>query len=286
MDTKLKRLEQVLLDFYRREEIPRHLSDSVIYSLMGGGKRIRPLLFLEMLEAFGVPLINAHYIIAAGIEMIHTGSLIHDDLPVMDNDDYRRGKLTNHKKFDESTATLAGDALFLDPYYLFATCGLPEKKIVWLVRELSYASGSLGMVAGQILDMDGEGKSLSPTEIEQLHQLKTGRMLAFPFIASGIIAEKSEVEIQQLRTIGQKFGLAFQIRDDILDVIATFDDIGKTPGKDLLEKKSTYVSLLGLEGAKRVLNETLLAIKNELFLLMDFKGDKIFEIVETLQAKI
>ncbi len=146
---------------------------------------------------------------------------------------------------------MAGDALFLDPYYLLSNVALPAEIVVLLVKELAFASGSNGMVAGQILDMDGEGKSLQLAQIEAIHRLKTGRMLTFPFVASGLIAGKSVQEIEQLRKIGQKLGLAFQVRDDILDVTATFEEMGKTPGKDLLEEKSTYVAFLGLEGAKK-----------------------------------
>lgn len=214
----MNRLNQELIKFYKKADIPQHLADAVTYSLAAGGKRIRPLLFLKMLESLGVTLETAHYQVAATVEMIHAGSLIHDDLPAMDNDDYRRGQLTNHKKFDEATAILAGDALFLDPYYLLATLSLPAATVVSLVKELSFASGSLGMVAGQILDMEGEGKNLSLEQVKEIHHLKTGRMLTFPFVAAGIIAEQSEEVIAKLREIGQNLGLAFQIRDDIIDV--------------------------------------------------------------------
>ncbi|EKF51629.1 polyprenyl synthetase family protein [Lactococcus garvieae] len=283
MNTDMKRLNTELTKFYRKTEIPKHLTDSIVYSLGAGGKRIRPLLFLKMLESFGITLETYHYQVAATVEMIHAGSLIHDDLPAMDDDDYRRGQLTNHKKFDEATAILAGDSLFLDPYYILATANLPAPTIVALVKELSYASGSLGMVAGQILDMDGEGKNLSLEQVKEIHTLKTGRMLTFPFVAAGIIAEKSEKVITTLRKIGQNLGLAFQIRDDIIDVTGTFEEIGKTPGKDILEEKSTYVALLGLEGAQEALDKLLNSVKYELAQITS--SVEIIEIIESLEIK-
>lgn len=276
----MTKLDTALRTFYQKTEIPAELRESVLYSVTAGGKRIRPILFLEMLEGFGIELTAAHYQAAAAVELIHTGSLIHDDLPAMDNDDYRRGKLTNHKVYGDALAILAGDALFLDPYYLLATCDLPAETIVALVRELSAASGSQGMVAGQVLDMAGEGKSLSMDEIEHLHSLKTGRMLTFPFVAAGII--DGQVNTEVLRHIGEKLGLAFQIRDDILDVTGTLEEIGKTPGKDVLEEKSTYVALLGLDGAKTELASNLAEVKAELLNLPNFDSSGILSIVESL----
>jgi len=283
MMTDMNRLNQELIKFYKKADIPQHLADAVTYSLAAGGKRIRPLLFLKMLESLGVTLETAHYQVAATVEMIHAGSLIHDDLPAMDNDDYRRGQLTNHKKFDEATAILAGDALFLDPYYLLATLSLPAATVVSLVKELSFASGSLGMVAGQILDMEGESKNLSLEQVKEIHHLKTGRMLTFPFVAAGIIAEQSEEVIAKLREIGQNLGLAFQIRDDIIDVTGTFEEIGKTPGKDQAEEKSTYVALLGLKGAQEALEELVTAVKSDLAQITS--SAEIVEIIESLEIK-
>lgn len=285
MNNVFEILEMELASFYQNKSIPQQLSESVLYSLTSGGKRIRPIILLELLESFGETLTSAHFKVAVALEMIHAGSLIHDDLPAMDNDDYRRGKPTNHKKFDEATAILAGDSLFLDPYYLLATSGLPAEIALQLVRELSYASGSLGMVAGQILDMQGEGKQLSLEKIEEIHQLKTGRMLTFPFVAAGIISGRATDEITQLRSIGQEIGLAFQIRDDILDVTASFEEIGKTPGKDILEEKSTYVKLLGLSGAKEALQKNLDSAREKLQELGISSESKIYELITQLQVK-
>lgn len=283
MITDTKRLNEELTKFYKQVEIPKHLADSIVYSLAAGGKRIRPLLFLKMLESFGIDLQTSHYQVAAAVEMIHAGSLIHDDLPAMDNDDYRRGQLTNHKKFGEATAILAGDSLFLDPYYVLASTNFAPVTVVALIKELSYASGSLGMVAGQILDMDAEGQSLTLEQIKEIHSLKTGRMLTFPFVAAGIIANQSEQVIIKLREIGQQLGLAFQIRDDIIDVTGSFEEIGKTPGKDFIEEKSTYVALLGLQGAQKALSELLTIVKYELTQVTT--SVEIIEIVESLEVK-
>lgn len=189
--------------------------------------------------------------------MIHTGSLIHDDLPAMDNDDYRRGQLTNHKKFGEDLAILAGDALFLDPFGMIAASVLPVAVKVSLILELSDASGSRGMVAGQVLDMEGEHKQLTLAELQTIHANKTGRLLAYPFIAAGLILEVPADIGQLLEKIGKKLGLAFQVRDDILDLVADFEALGKTPQKDLVAEKSTYPALLGLEESKALLTSEL-----------------------------
>lgn len=281
---KLYLLEETMAAFYQ-PQLAEQLNQSVLYSLQAGGKRIRPLLLLTILEAFDVELIPAHYQVAACVELIHTGSLIHDDLPAMDNDDYRRGCLTNHKVYGEATAILAGDSLFLDAFGFLAQVDLPDAILVSLIKELSQASGTFGMVAGQALDMAGEGQSLSLEQLQAIHANKTGKLLAFPFVAAGLIAEKNGQVLQHLRQIGQLVGLAFQVRDDILDVTATFEEIGKTPQKDLLVEKSTYPALLGLEPSKVFLEETLNQAVSELDKvanLVPFSTEKIKEMIESL----
>ncbi|GFH39729.1 farnesyl-diphosphate synthase [Lactococcus insecticola] len=257
----LQSLAAVFETFYSSEMPVEHLTKSIVYSIQAGGKRIRPLFLLETLQGFGLDITTAHLQVAASLELIHTSSLIHDDLPAMDNDDFRRGVATNHKVFGEAQAILAGDALLLDPYLLLANAALPPEIVVDLVRELALASGSYGMVAGQVLDMDGENQVLTFEQLKQIHALKTGKMLTFPFVAAGIIAQVSKEVIADLRLVGEHVGQAFQIRDDILDVTATFDQLGKTPGKDEAADKSTYVKLLGLDGAKVALTENLTAAK-------------------------
>ncbi|HFI0042577.1 TPA: polyprenyl synthetase family protein [Streptococcus suis] len=283
--SKLQRLEETMAGFYELQ-VAERLNQSVLYSLQAGGKRIRPLLLLTLLESFGVELKQAHYQVAACLELIHTGSLIHDDLPAMDNDDYRRGRLTNHKVYDEATAILAGDSLFLDPFGFLAQVDLPAETILALVRELSQASGTFGMVAGQVLDMAGEGQSLSLEQLQAIHANKTGKLLTFPFVAAGIIAEQSNTVISHLRQAGQLVGLAFQVRDDILDVTATFEEIGKTPQKDVVAEKSTYPALMGLEASKVFLEDTLNQAINALDQVakqVPFLTEKIKEIIESLR---
>lgn len=256
-EEKRNRVEQAVRSFYEEKSVAPHLVESVLYSIQAGGKRLRPLLLLELLEAFGLELTEAHFQVAGALEMIHTGSLIHDDLPAMDNDDYRRGQLTNHKKFGEDLAILAGDALFLDPFGMIAASALPDAVKVSLILELSDASGSRGMVAGQVLDMEGEHKQLTLAELQTIHANKTGRLLAYPFIAAGLILELQADIGQLLEKIGKKLGLAFQVRDDILDLVADFEALGKTPQKDLVAEKSTYPALLGLEESKALLTSEL-----------------------------
>ncbi|MFS9255368.1 polyprenyl synthetase family protein [Streptococcus infantis] len=283
---KLALVESALEEFYGDQQLAANLRESVLYSIHAGGKRIRPYLLLEVLESLQVPITIAHVQVAAALEMIHTGSLIHDDLPAMDDDDFRRGRLTNHKKFGEALAILAGDALFLDPYALIAQADLPNEIKVDLIASLSLSSGSMGMVAGQVLDMEGEGKHLNLEELQTIHANKTGKLLAFPFQAAGVIAGLDENLQKQLKTVGELIGLAFQVRDDILDVTASFEEIGKTPQKDLQAEKSTYPALLGLDEAKIFCNRTLDQANEKLDVisqLVDFDKEPIVKIVESLR---
>ena len=288
MDNKalLTALTSIFDDFYAADDLVDHLTQSIQYSIQAGGKRIRPLFLLETLQAFGVTITTEHLKVAGAVELIHTSSLIHDDLPAMDNDDFRRGKPTNHKVFGEAQAILAGDALLLDPYLLLANADLPSGVVVALVKELALASGSHGMVAGQVLDMDGETQALTFEQLKQIHALKTGKMLTFPFVAAGLIAQQSDEVILSLRNLGEKVGQAFQIRDDILDVTATFDQIGKTPGKDEVADKSTYLKLLGLAGAKAELSANLAAAEGilvELSCTTQLVPDSILKQIERLK---
>lgn len=283
---KIRQIGLTIQDFYQSKEVSSDLTETILYSVEAGGKRIRPLLLLELLEGFGLELTPAHFQVAAALEMIHTGSLIHDDLPAMDNDDYRRGRLTSHKKFGEDMAILAGDSLFLDPYGLVAMAELPSQVKVDLIAELSLAAGSFGMVAGQVLDMQGEGRKLTMDQLQTIHANKTGKLLAYPFVAAGIIAQTGQSVLGKLRQAGELLGLAFQVRDDILDVMASFEQIGKTPQKDLAAEKSTYPALLGLDGARDFFDETLEQAKSLLEQLekeSDFSAEEIQKIIESLR---
>ena len=283
---KIRQIGLTIQDFYQSKGVSSDLTETILYSVEAGGKRIRPLLLLELLEGFGLELTPAHFQVAAALEMIHTGSLIHDDLPAMDNDDYRRGRLTSHKKFGEDMAILAGDSLFLDPYGLVAMAELPSQVKVELIAELSLAAGSFGMVAGQVLDMQGEGRKLTIDQLQTIHANKTGKLLAYPFVAAGIIAQTGQSVLGKLRQAGELLGLAFQVRDDILDVTASFEQIGKTPQKDLAAEKSTYPALLGLDGARAFFDETLEQAKillEQLEKESDFSAKEIQKIIESLR---
>ena len=240
------------------------LSQSMRYSLTGGGKRIRPVLALASAEASGGD--PAQALAAAGaIELIHTYSLIHDDLPAMDDDDYRRGRLSNHKAFGEANAILAGDALLTYAFELLAqpsTVALDRQLRV--IREVAEAAGRLGMVGGQVADLAGEGQKLTLVAIERIHQAKTGALLTVAARSGGILAGGSETQIAALTRYAQALGLAFQIKDDILDVEGDSDVLGKLVGSDAKQNKSTYPALLGLEGAKEHLNNMVMEAKRAL----------------------
>ena len=283
---KLEKIGLTIEGFYRSQQVSSDLSEVILYSVQAGGKRIRPLLLLELIQAFGLELAEAHYQVAAALEMIHTGSLIHDDLPAMDDDDYRRGRLTSHKKFGEDMAILAGDSLFLDPYGLLARAELPSQVKVDLISELSLAAGSFGMVAGQVLDMQGEGQAISLEDLKTIHANKTGKLLTYPFVAAGLIVQAQQSVQDKLRRIGELLGLAFQVRDDILDMTASFEELGKTPQKDLAAAKSTYPAFLGLDGSKNFFNQTLneaVDILTDLEEKTEFSGGEIQKIVESLR---
>ncbi|MGT2925787.1 polyprenyl synthetase family protein [Streptococcus cuniculipharyngis] len=282
----MEKIDQTMLAFYEQADLSPDLVKAITYSIKAGGKRIRPLLCLQVLAGFGLDLTASHYQVAVSVELIHTGSLIHDDLPAMDDDDFRRGLPTNHKQFGEALAILAGDGLFLDPFALLAEADLPEAIRLRLISELSRAAGSFGMVAGQALDMAGEGQSLALADLQAIHANKTGKLLTFPFVAAGLMAGQSQPVLEQLRQAGQLVGLAFQVRDDILDVTADFADLGKTPQKDLLAEKSTYPSLLGLDKSYEILDSSLdqaQAIFADLALTQGFEQTAIQETIERLR---
>jgi len=229
------------------------LEASILYSVKNGGKRFRPILLLAILEAFNVPRHKGKQV-AVALEMIHTYSLIHDDLPAMDNDDFRRGVLTNHKVHGEAMAILAGDGLLTDAFAVIASdWQLADSTKVKLISELARAAGTCGMIAGQALDLQAETQTITIAELTQMHLLKTGCLLEFACLAAGIIAGQDEAVVRKLGNFGQSLGLAFQIKDDILDVEGEQAKLGKTVGSDVANQKSTYVSLLGLAKAKAML---------------------------------
>jgi farnesyl diphosphate synthase len=227
------------------------LFEAMRYSVLGGGKRLRAFFVMSGATLFGVSS-QAALRVAAAVEFVHAYSLIHDDLPAMDDDDFRRGQPSCHKRFDEATAILAGDALQALAFEVLAhedTHGDPAVRIQ-LVTGLAQAVGPHGMVAGQMVDMEAEGKSLSMGQITRLQRLKTGALISFACSAGAILAKASEPARHALIAYAHDVGLAFQIADDLLDVEGRQEDIGKTPGKDVATGKATFVSLLGLERAR------------------------------------
>ena len=259
-------VEARLREAVKKLETPASLAEAMLYSLEAGGKRIRPLLLFAVVEAFGKD--PRHGLdAAAAIEMVHTYSLIHDDLPSMDDDDLRRGKPTNHKVFGEATAILAGDALLTLSFKMLAD--IPEESVsdkvkLSLINGLSTAAGAPGMVGGQVADMEGEGKQLTLDQLEYIHINKTGKLLEYSIIAGAEIAGATEVQKEVLSQFAYHIGLAFQIRDDILDLEGTEELIGKPVGSDTGNDKSTYPVLLGIDGAKEALELHLQSAKKAL----------------------
>ncbi len=232
------------------------LEESMNYSLSAGGKRLRPLLLLAVLESFGAD-VELGFPAAAALEMIHTYSLVHDDLPAMDNDELRRGNPTNHIQFNEATAILAGDALLALAFEVITLGNLPAEIKIQLSRILAQTSGYTGMVGGQQADIDGEDSDLSLEEIEQIHLRKTGALIKMAMLSGGIIVQKSDEILDKLASYADEVGIAYQIRDDILDVVGTEKELGKGVATDAALGKSTYPSLLGLEGAFEALDQRL-----------------------------
>lgn len=240
------KLNSLLVD----TNVSETLKSSMAYSINAGGKRIRPLLVLATLEDLGAESGDS-LTVACAAELLHTYSLVHDDLPCMDDDDFRRGKPTNHIVYGEGVAVLAGDALqtlaFGSLTHLSDTSAQDALRII---RLLSDASGATGMVGGQMLDIEGETQKLSLPELETIHVNKTGALLSFCIGAGAILAGLDEEKSAKLKDFAYHIGLAFQIQDDILDITSTTEELGKTAGSDAISEKSTYPSLLGLEGAR------------------------------------
>jgi geranylgeranyl diphosphate synthase type II len=236
---------------------PQQLHRAMRYSLLAGGKRLRPTLVLASGEAFGAStddLMPA----ACAIEMIHTYSLIHDDLPAMDNDDLRRGRPTCHKVFGEAMAILAGDALLTQAFRVLSSEG-PERqpaRDLRVIREVATAAGTVdALIGGQVADIESEGKPVDDSMLEYIHRSKTGAMITASVVVGGIIGGAGDPQIESLRAYGERIGLAFQIADDILDVTSTSEQLGKTPGKDQAASKATYPSVHGIAASEKRANQ-------------------------------
>lgn len=264
--------KKIIEDFLQKRIAKKGISkvdEAMEYSLLAGGKRIRPVLLMATAEALGVKGYN-FLPVACGLEMIHTYSLIHDDLPCMDNDDYRRGRLTNHKVFGEAMAVLAGDGLLTLAFeVMLEQKNVDPKVLIEVVREVAMCAGNFGMVGGQGLDLENEGKYITAEELRTMHAGKTGALFIAAVRSGARLANASDNELLALTKFADLLGLAFQITDDILDVEGTTEEIGKPAGSDEKNHKSTYVSLYTLEGAKALAEKTV----NEALQCLDIFGE-------------
>lgn len=251
---------------------PATIHAAMRYSLFAGGKRMRPALCLAAAEGCGGNVGDAMPL-ACAVECIHTYSLIHDDLPAMDDDDYRRGKLTSHKVFGEGIAILAGDALLTQAFEIAAQCkGWPRYSHRQIILELAQAAGSLQLIAGQVADLEGEGKRIPASHLQYIHERKTSALLCCSVRLGGMSANCGPAQLEALTEFGYNVGLAFQVIDDILDVTQTSEQLGKTAGKDEAARKATYPAIIGLDRSRRVARR----LTNRAFAaLRSFKGKAV-----------
>ncbi|MCH5267757.1 MAG: polyprenyl synthetase family protein [Lachnospiraceae bacterium] len=259
LSERVEKIELIL-----QEALPAHITmqktirDAMEYSLMAGGKRLRPLLLSETYRLFGGEDMQQIHPFMAALEMIHTYSLVHDDLPAMDNDEYRRGRKTTHIVFGEDMGILAGDALLNYAYETAvkgaAACGQPERGLKAL-EILSEKAGVYGMVGGQVVDVELTGKPLEEEQLDFIYRLKTGALLEAAFMSGAALAGAGDEELQRMERIGCLVGQAFQIQDDILDIVSTTEELGKPVGSDVRNEKTTYVSLHGMDAAKKAVEE-------------------------------
>lgn len=252
-----KSLVEKTIDEYLSEfKYPVQIAEGMKYAVLNGGKRIRPILILMVLdllgkdEKLGLPS-------GAALEMIHSYSLVHDDLPALDNDDYRRGKLTTHKKFGEAEGILIGDALLTHAFNVLTEKNkdIGAEKIVEIVKLTSSYAGIDGMIGGQMIDIESEGKKISLETLKYIHRNKTGKLLKLPVEIACVLADVSKDIREKLEEYAELIGLAFQIKDDILDVEGDFEKLGKPIGSDAEIEKATYPSMVGMEKSKELLNE-------------------------------
>ncbi len=261
---RIKEIDITLEEFLNKEENPQaQIYSSAKYSLFAGGKRLRPMLLTECYKLCGGEDIKAVMPFACAMEMIHTYSLIHDDLPAMDNDDYRRGKPTNHKVYGEAISILTGDALL---NYAFETVlsaeGIDDKTKLKAISVMAKSSGWDGMIGGQVVDLKSEGKKVSLEELRYIHSLKTGALIEASCEMGAILAGADEDTVLRVKRYAQNLGIAFQVQDDILDVVADEKELGKPVGSDAKNEKSTYVTICGMDKAKEYSKEyTNLSLK-------------------------
>lgn len=270
---------------YLKPSYPQILFESMAYTTLLDGKRLRPILVLESCRIF-----SGHYEIAiptaCALEMLHAQSLIFDDLPCMDNDEIRRHKPSNHVVFGEATALMAGDALITHaPLIIIENTKAKTDIVLKIIKEYCKAAGAYGIVGGQVVDIISENKKIDNKTLNYIHKHKTGALFEFAVKAGSILGGASEKQLNKMEKFGEIFGKAFQIYDDILDEISNTDELGKTAGKDKTSGKSTYVSLYGLEKAKK----DLAFLLNEAYAILDYanvKSDVIYEILASVKDKI
>lgn len=258
MEHHKRKLDDLLIEKISHLQAPKILQEAMIYSLQAGGKRLRPILLFATLEAFQVKS-EVGLPVACALEMLHTYSLIHDDLPSMDDDALRRGKPTNHIVYGEANAILAGDALLTYSFEIIASQTDPrvtDEMKVELIRLLAQSAGAEGMVGGQVEDLINENNpNLTLQQLQEIHANKTGKLLSYPIMAAGILANATEEQQRYLAAFAEHIGIAFQIKDDILDVEGDADKMGKPVGSDTDNQKSTYPKLLTIPGAKEKLSD-------------------------------
>ncbi len=285
MQKKIELINQELDSIYSKDTaLNATLAKSMNYSLMAGGKRLRPILIMAAADAVGADGEKFLHL-ATSIEMIHTYSLIHDDLPAMDNDDYRRGKLTNHKVFGDGIAILAGDALLTMAFEVIADSpNIDTEKKLKVIKEMSSAAGAEGMVGGQVIDLESEGKHIDMDTLRKMHSAKTGALFCAAIRSGAILGGATDKQLADLTQYARCFGLAFQITDDILDVTGDEASIGKPVGSDEKNHKSTYVTLGSLQSAQELAQKAVNEAKKA---LADFgtEADFLRELVDYLISR-
>jgi len=284
---KKELVDSFLKDYFAPDLLPKTLKDSMVYSLSAGGKRIRPILCLAAHEACNG---DSEDILpfASSIELIHTYSLIHDDLPAMDNDDLRRGKPTNHKVYGEGLAILAGDGLLTEAFFMMANSlsnkNIKNTALIRAIKEIAFVSGIHGMVGGQAQDLLSENTEPDQETLSFIHKHKTGALISGSLRAGAFLANCSKPELNSITRYGENIGFAFQIIDDILDIEGSTDELGKTTGSDVRKKKMTYPAIYGLESSRKKAEEL---IAEAIFVIKNFsdKAEPLREIARYMLAR-
>lgn len=286
LSKKVKEIDDYLQkSLPQQSEYPSEIFEAIRYSVFAGGKRLRPVLLLSACEALGGESEKA-VDFACAIEMIHTYSLIHDDLPAMDNDDYRRGRLTSHKKFGEATAILAGDGLLHHAFEVMANACVKDcnMQTVKAMQEIAHSAGVYGMLSGQVVDVLSEGKEIDEKTMYFIHKNKTAAMLQGALKAGTLLAGGTEQQVKMMEQAGEKIGVAFQIADDILDVTSTFQELGKPVHSDEKNEKNTFVTMYGIEASQKMV-ETLSEEAITIFQKFGKKADFLIELTQYLMKR-